>query len=108
MDMGRGCYSGYFLANHYGRAGMADVISVGDLVVVVKAAPCCGYNGGVGKISTYIGTDDLSIRCKNCGLISNSKSTNLSNGYSYEFYRLKKIPPLTELETTEIKEDIPA
>lgn len=87
-------------------------ISVGDLVVVVKPSTCCGSLKAVGKILTVVnrGLTDRS-KCTTCGKIFSHTEYSfvaLSTGKTIEITRLRKIPPLPELTSTEIKEEIPA
>lgn len=74
-------------------------IQVGDLVMVVKPKICCGLSGGIGKIFRVSGFFPHS-RCGSCGKTIEQKFALLNGEFSGAFVvRLKKIPPLTELES---------
>lgn len=82
-------------------------IKVGDLVVVVKPTLCCGRGESVGKIFTVTGfrKDHLCV----CGDRSSGTYAVMDDGFNRRaIARLRRIPPLSELETTEHKEETPA
>lgn len=94
---------------------MDKPISVGDLVVVVKPKPCCGK----GKPALGFVFRVLEIRkskglhCSGCGkqdaeqsLIAVSGEKHGKNQMVYEIYRLKRIPPLDELEGEKTQENL--
>lgn len=84
-------------------------ISVGDLVVVVKPTLCCGQLGksfgAVFRVSHI--RERTYSRCAHCG---SSAITLLADGWraAISLYRLKRIPPLSELEGEKRDEEIPA
>lgn len=76
----------------------------GDLVMVVKPTRCCGYAGGLGRI--FVVTDKgwraPKTKCVHCSHTRDSKNdVELSSITFIEPHRLRLIPPLSELETTE-------
>lgn len=84
-------------------------INVGDLVMVVKALPCCGWTGGIGDMF-YVAEIFLTDgQCDKCGNITEEACANPAideNGYPLTV--LKKIPPLTEPESITTDEGITA
>jgi hypothetical protein len=88
------------------------MISPGDLCIIVKQKPCCGSTGTIGLIVAIIdGPKTAHIICPRCRLISVQEDLyNVSTGDQehdssrrplyVHGYRLKKIPPLEELQDT--------
>ena len=74
------------------------LISVGDLVVVVKPTPCCGSSELVGTIFIVKEFTDNPTRCKFCKVMRNYDMRVRGLSTVYELYRLKRIPPLSELD----------
>ena len=76
-------------------------IQVGDLVVVVKAKRC-GCPGVIGRVFKVeiVSLHDLPGRCTECSKFTYPPRTpTAQSGIGYiEFNRLKRIPPLSELE----------
>jgi len=87
---------------------MNKQISVGDLVMVVKPSLCCGnneYNGViflVAEISTHLAA------CGVCGRESEELRAFKNDDAGYLISRLKRIPPLSELEDVKVHETIGA
>jgi len=81
-------------------------ISVGDLVMIVKLTPCCS-NGSLGL--TFV-VDEISstyCRCTYCNLRGYTLDARIKNTNNWvEVQRLKKIPPLSELEDTKTQETL--
>lgn len=81
---------------------MDKPIQVGDLVQVVLPR-LCGCNGKIGEIFFVIrfDTDERSGRCYDCGKRTFSAWTPTVplGDASIEVRRLKRIPPLDELQT---------
>jgi len=82
---------------------MSENIKAGDLVMVVKPLSCCGRFDGVGFIYTVTGLPSHKLsRCGYCGIVEDSiNELKLSDGSVCEISRLKKIPPLSDLEDVE-------
>lgn len=79
---------------------MDKPISVGDLVQVIKPRPCCGLPDTLGRILTVTRVAKKFLRCTSCGeRRPNVNAFLLSDNLSYEALRLKRIPPLSELES---------
>jgi hypothetical protein len=80
---------------------MSD-IKEGDLVMIVKPINCCGSSNSVGKIRTVIGVSkDISF-CPYCHFVlPKALLVHLSSGSYVHLNRLKKIPPLSDLEVVE-------
>lgn len=88
-------------------------IKVGDLVMVVKPRECCGDASTVGLIFVVKEIKSSFTRCPICGnsgseirVISDIKVNNGRNFHPL-ITRLKKIQPLSELDTIETKKDLP-
>ena len=76
-------------------------IREGDLVVVVKPSSCCGFTGKIGKVFKVTGIITCH-GCIHCGSILNygEPLALRDNGMTgYIFSRLKRIPPLSKLES---------
>ena len=90
---------------------MADrPIQVGDLVVIVKTPPC-GCTNGLGKIYRVLGIDKGPGNnwCAYCEKFFGSHiSAIFSENSGAALYRLKRIPPLSELEGEKCDEEIHA
>lgn len=87
---------------------MSEPIKAGDLVVVVRGAECCGTSKTVGAVLTVKGPAmHKTQRCGRCGdRRLTEDDLRLSNGYTYKPYRLKRIPPLSELEGEKRDEEL--
>lgn len=87
-----------------------DNIQVGDLVVVVKPIRCCGNDSLVGKPFTVIGYPvHQRKQCIFCLSMSDTLNDFMLYGdISVDRNRLKRIPPLSELESIKTQEEIPA
>lgn len=78
----------------------------GDLVMVVKPAPCCGYCHSLGRVFTVQGGTADEGECKFCGArVHPSNMTILDVGGPIQSSRLRLIPPLDEPEA--IDTDVP-
>ena len=76
-------------------------IQVGDLVMVVKPTPCCGNEKAIGDIHVVLEPVGLApnTRCIYCNLLGPHIDTvKIAERLVIERYRLKRIPPLEELE----------
>lgn len=73
----------------------------GDLVMLVKPAPCCGDESDMGVIVTVVGSDANLSECSECGSYKRELMVDFDDGTCAEPSRLRLIPPLSELETTE-------
>lgn len=88
-------------------------IQVGDLVQVVRASEC-GCTSTVGLIFRITEPPSWWIsRCNTCGdrrmntlLYESGISASNGSTYGFEGYRLKRIPPLEELEGQRTQEDM--
>ncbi len=82
------------------------MIQKGDLVVVVKPTPCCGKEGSVGKI--YEVEEFIEVaKCRHCGKLYNGKVAVLTEaGRGEPVIRLKRIPPIEELDNLERIEEM--
>ena len=87
---------------------MSERIEVGDLVQVVRPALCCGASKSVGKVfvvdNIYSGPTGVCLGCGNTDQVVLGRRAGNRNGW--DIRRLKRIPPLAELE--ERKEAIEA
>jgi hypothetical protein len=90
---------------------MSD-IKVGDLVVVVHPSKCIGGMDGLGH--TFRATEVRHIRgnwsCYYCLKRHNTNTHVVTDGDGVDWagYRLKKIPPLADLQTQRQTEEITA
>ena len=77
-----------------------------DLVVVILPTPCCSNSKAVGRIRQVLSRTPLPFtRCDFCG--ERRPSTGevlLDDDFVYGRYRLKRIPPLEELDRI-VRED---
>lgn len=93
---------------------MSEPIKVGDLVVVVKPGPCgCGQSESIGRIfrvGEIRPARNGCTECTRCGKLTRSGAVALQTGERlvYGLYRLRRIPPLAELDSIERKEETPA
>jgi len=79
----------------------------GDLVMVVKPAPCCGYCHSLGRVFTVQGSATSEGECKFCGaIVLPSNMTILDVGGPIQSTRLRLIPPLDEPEAITVDEPI--
>ncbi len=84
-------------------------ISVGDLVAVVRPMPCgCGDSiGWVYKVTKIAKQDHYTSGCRFCGKdYQVGLLAYREDGCGADLYRLKRIPPLGELEGQRTEEDI--
>ena len=87
---------------------MSEKIGVGDLVVVVRAC-CTETNGFLGK--TFVAgppTSDAKPRCRYCLTITGDPIFTDENGWNFSSWRLKRIPPLEELDKLKREQEITA
>lgn len=92
-----------------GRAAMDEPIKRGDLVVLIRKLPC--GHGDIGKIGTVekIYPTGNGGDCRVCRtFIKGQPVAALSNGDHFYINRLKRIPPLGELDEIPTKEVIEA
>ena len=86
---------------------MSNDIKVGDLVQVVKPKACCGAvteaNGIVYEVRSI---SAHSWNCTFCGVYHQTDRADGGDGHSLEVYRLRRIPPLSELEGQRTEEGL--
>lgn len=87
---------------------MSGDIKRGDLVMVVKAAPCCGASDSVGRVFTVADIVDEVGECNECGLVSASKLAVISYAErkAQDVYRLTKIDPPATGDSLPTRADI--
>ena len=92
---------------------MSEPISVGDLVIVVHPSRCSGRNHNLGLIFTVIGVKrggEIPGKCFFCGGDHPEDDfapfAEAPDGW-FPFSRLRRIPPLTELDEAERKIEEP-
>lgn len=75
---------------------MTDSIKPGDLVMIVRAKPCCGVASHMGLVATaeQPKSHGAALRCDYCGLLDRDFTDyyKLGKGYAH-VSRLKKIDP---------------
>lgn len=78
---------------------MSEPIKVGDLVQIVKPKPCCG-GGTLGFYFFVEAIEPSDGCCTDCGAFLFDKLAALVPGEpgSVAVYRLRRVPPLSELE----------
>lgn len=91
---------------------MSEPIKVGDLVMVIKPKPCCG-NGRPGYIFTILEfrMADANSVCCHCDVpVTGIHATHaaMTGNLGVDIRRLKRIPPLSELEGEKRKEELTA
>ena len=87
---------------------MSEQISVGDLVVIVRASHCCGRDKTLGRIFTVEAISSTNYQCRRCKVITEASLCAWRDGWVVPLSRLKRIPPLAELEQTTEQEKEPA
>jgi hypothetical protein len=97
---------------------VSEPIKVGDLVVVVRIACGCGYSKALGRIFTVKEINDKHTTCNGCGV--KAVGPFATSGWmgrnhlgkltlaAYAVRRLRRIPPLGELEGVDEKETLHA
>jgi len=84
---------------------MSD-IKVGDLVVIVRPKFCCGDDSTIGKIFTVTGFRS-EWHCL-CGAQGKDLCVMRGDWWRCHISRVRKIPPLSDPETTETREELTA
>ena len=83
-------------------------IAVGDLVQVVRPTPCCGNENNLSRIFVVEAIGRFGDFCMYCGrrvrLVSAQGLVGAGTTNSVRLSRLKRIPPLDELEGTKTDE----
>ena len=79
-------------------------IAVGDLVQVVRPAPCCGTTRGMGIIFTVSGLEPFPRWCQFC--FQGEWKSALGYGTPVRVDRLRRIPPMPELEGERTEEQL--
>lgn len=89
---------------------MSEPIKVGDLVVVVRPQVCCGSTKRLGAIFTAEYITGGANYCANCETKFSNSVDAWQRGmeWSMPVDRLKRIPPLNELEGVDEKETLHA
>lgn len=79
----------------------------GDLVMVVRPAPCCGFHHSLGRVFTVKKNATGQGECKHCGAITPAGHvTILDSGGPIQTNRLRLISPLYEPEAIDTGEPI--
>lgn len=91
---------------------MSEQIKAGDLVVIVKTTPCgCCPPTSVGRIFRVIRVKGSGLsRCTSCGFgwKRDGAYAFAEEGNGADVWRLKRIPPLRELDDVKREEEIHA
>lgn len=87
---------------------MTDRIQAGDMVLVVRPTPCCGSDFACGEIfQVQRLEDDKKGICAHCGRdLPESMCAIAPDKCAFELWRLKRIPPLSELEGERTEEKL--
>ena len=91
---------------------MSEPIKVGDLVVVVRW-PCCGEHlGRVFRVASMRHSSSIGNGCWQCSTRTERYEGTLALesafGFRSDVVNLKRIPPLSELESEKNKEELTA
>jgi hypothetical protein len=83
-------------------------IKVGDLVMVVRPIDCCGHTQGLGRVFIVEFLRDGMNICMTCGHRSaySVDAWYLGSNLAFPLQRLKRIPPLDELERDQIVDEL--
>lgn len=86
---------------------MSEQIKKGDLVVIVKPTPCCGYDGRMGRVFQVHDVKDRMAKCTNCNqiLLTTARAFALHGG-TYALSRLKKLNPPADEESRETTKEL--
>lgn len=88
---------------------MNDPIRKGDLCIVVKPLPCCGWPNWLGKpVTAASGPRKAVVLCATCRSANFEEIVDIEGGMAYPRAGLRRIPPLADLETTKTTEGAPA
>ena len=85
-------------------------IAVGDLAVVVRLTPCCGKGrlGRIVKITGFVQNGDggkcLGCGASRAGVLMAKYEGRKKRSHGFSVSRLKRIPPLSELEGSKTDE----
>lgn len=87
---------------------MSQDIKPGDTVMVVRGLRCCGNDGGhLGLTYVVSGVEMADATCAACGApILEDVAFRASDEKGALVSMLKKLPPLTEDESNETRQDI--
>ena len=87
---------------------MSEPIKPGDMVQIVRPTYCCGSDEKLGLVFRVERMEADVLRC-NCGHVHPREvHVELPNGWWIELSRLKRIPPLFELDDVRQDEEITA
>lgn len=82
-------------------------IKPGDLVMVVRATPCCGSSTGCGEVFVAGAAYSGDCKCRQCGLRSAPNAVWVEGRRQIcDMSRLIKIDPLADEHTTEHAEEL--
>lgn len=81
-------------------------IAVGDLVVVVRPRGCCGNTDAIGEVYRVSRLFDRS-KCACCGVFYGTFAADEGGWMRADVSRLRRIPPLSELEGQRSEETLP-
>lgn len=95
---------------------MSEPIKVGDLVMVIRDGVPCPANcdlssDSLGHIFRVSEIKSMLLQCTGCGTLKGVDTVACQEGSSnvvYRLPRLKRIPPLSELESEKNKEELTA
>lgn len=89
---------------------MSEQIKVGDLVVVVRNTHCCGRGKSLGKIFRVHHFEPFLGTCGDCGARGDGRQLACmgASWFGYDVRRLKRIPPMNELDGVKNDEEITA
>jgi hypothetical protein len=91
---------------------MDKPISVGDLVMVVRGPHCClqpdGHEGSTFRVTGIRVTHPGGSTCRLCGNHRSGFSATGHHAHNFYVSRLKRIPPLEELDAVKKDEEITA
>jgi hypothetical protein len=81
-------------------------IKVGDLVMVVKPAVCCGSVNSIGRIFPVEGIERVYGQCAHCGMRGHEYGAKIANGRYVLLTRIIKIDPPALPESLEREKEL--
>lgn len=88
---------------------MSDPIKAGDWVVVVKPTMCCGNTTAIGWVFEVAEVAlQKGMFCTHCNHRGEWDAARNDRWDGFELSRLKRIPPLSELDDVNLQEEVHA
>jgi hypothetical protein len=84
---------------------MTEQIKAGDLAMIVRPTRCCG-KGKLGRIGKVQSVSVGQGYCHYCGFEASQLDVQWESGWFTSAYRVKRVPPLDELDGVKHEEDL--